>query len=110
MNNTENLLRRAALETNYGWTKLNCNAQGATPSVAEDRRIIRIGNNVNCNGEIMKNLKISENIENIMKHYEINDYILNIIDTKYEYSSELILRESVYQEFCNKIQKNINKR
>ena len=45
-----------------------------------------------------------------MKHYEINDYILNIIDTKYEYSSELILRESVYQEFCNKIQKNINKR
>ena len=110
MNNTENLLRRAALETNYGWTKLNCNAEGATQSVAEGRRIIRIGNNVNCNGEIMKNLKISENIENIMKQYEINDYVLNIIDTKYEYSSELILRESVYQEFCNRIQENINKR
>jgi hypothetical protein len=44
---TENLLIEKACSTN-GWTKF-------TNSDNQHYRIIRLGNNVNCNGELIKN-------------------------------------------------------
>lgn len=105
MNNTESLLRNAT-HTSPGWIKLNCNAKGATEKVSMGRRSIRIGNTVNCNGDIMRNYAVREYMENIMKKYNITDYMINTIETSYEFSYELSLPEHIYQEFYNAINAN----
>lgn len=98
MNCTEDILRNATHSV-PGWVKINCNARGATEKVAMTRRSIRLGNTVNCNGEIMKNYKIRDYMERIMEKYDIKKYDIQIIDNNYEYSYELTLREDIYNEF-----------
>lgn len=98
MNCTEDILRNAT-HSDPGWVKINCNARGATEKVAMTRRSIRLGNTVNCNGEIMKNYKIRDYMEGIMGKYNIKKYDIQIIDNNYEYSYELTLREDIYNEF-----------
>lgn len=68
-----------------------------TPNV--EKRVFTLGNRKNCNGEVMKNTSIKDNIENIMKKYNIDDYKINIIDNNYEFAYELIIDNNN----CNKI-------
>lgn len=102
MNCTENLLRNAT-HSIPGWMKIDCNARGATEKVAMTRRSIRVGNTVNCNGEILKNYKIRDYMEDIMRKYNISNYDIQLIDNKYEFSYELTLRQDVYDAFNNAI-------
>ena len=99
MNCTENILRNATTHSQSGWVKIDCNARGATEKVAMTRRSIRLGNTVNCNGEIMKNYKIRDYMEEIMKKYNVLNYDIQIIDNNYEFSYELTLREDIYNQF-----------
>jgi len=79
----------------YGWTKIN------HPS---NHRVIRIGNASNCNDDsIICDLKLKQNIENVLRKYNISDesYILNEIKNKYEYSYEVKVSESSYEHLVN---------
>lgn len=94
---TENLLIEKACSSN-GWTKL-------TDSNNQHYRIIRIGNSVNCNGELIKNLHIKTTLENVMKKYNIEKYEINEIETEYEFSYQLQLDNENYQKFLQEISK-----
>lgn len=101
-NEVEDIIANKCLSSN-GWTKLSCNAKGGSDLITKPRRVIRIGNCVNCNGDIMKNLKTGKQMELVMEKYNIRDYNITTIDTKYEYSYELDISENTYEELVNKI-------
>lgn len=92
---TENLLIEKACSTN-GWTKL-------TDSNNQHYRIIRIGNNVNCNGELIKNLHIKSTLENVMKKYNIEKYQINEVETEFEFSYQLQLDNENYEKFLQEV-------
>lgn len=92
---TENLLIEKACSAN-GWTKL-------TDSNNHHYRIIRLGNNVNCNGELIKNLYIKKTFEEVMKKYNIDKYNIEEIETEYEFSYQLQLDTENYEKFLQEI-------
>lgn len=90
----ERLLRNSA-ETFNGWTKLNGN-----------ERVIKIGNRRNCNDDgIIRDLTIKKKMMDILNKYSINveDYRINEINTKFESSFELIIKEETYKSFSNSL-------
>ena len=88
MNCTENLLRRRAVESTHGWTKSNVNGKGG--------RVIALGNNVNCNGEVMENKKIKGDLLNFLEKYKVYNFQINRIETVYTRGYELIIDEEEY--------------
>lgn len=81
--------------TPHGWTKTN---------EPIGYRVIKIGNIRNCNDDgIIKNLWLNKNISDVLNKYEINDYIMNEINTNSEYSIELKLSENIYIKLINKM-------
>tara|TARA_Y100000992_G_C21264759_1_gene493352 strand:+ start:80 stop:406 length:327 start_codon:yes stop_codon:yes gene_type:complete len=98
---TENLLIEKARSTN-GWTKL-------TDSNNQHYRTIRLGNNVNCNGELIKNLYIKNTLEEVMKKYNIDKYDINEVDTEFEFSYQLQLDNENYEKFIQEINKKQEK-
>jgi len=96
---TESLFINAFKATN-GWSKLN-DASDMNNQI--QYRCIRLGNQSNCNGEIIKNIFIKKQIEYILTKHEITDYVINEIDNDYEYSFQLKLTESVYQVLKKKM-------
>jgi hypothetical protein len=96
MSRIESLMRVRA-STRDGWTKI---------MQPYNHRVIRIGNALNCNDDtIICDMKLKHNIEEVLNQYEINndDYTINEIKTKYEYSCELTLKESAYANLIGKI-------
>ena len=94
MPHIESIMLNSA-HTTHGWTKTN------EPS---GFRVIKIGNTRNCNDDgIIKNLWLNKNIIEVLNKYEINDYIMNEINTNSEYSIELKLSENIYTELINKM-------
>lgn len=90
MSHIESLLK-VNIEKHFGWQKLN-----------EDKRVIRIGNQKNCNDDnLICNPEIKNKIEEILKKNNIDDYILNNIVTEWEFSYELILSEEQYNNLKN---------
>jgi hypothetical protein len=88
---TETIMRNRT-ETYDGWTKGN------------GKRIIRLGNAINCNGDgIFKNYKIKEDMTGVLKKYEIDDFELREISNENEHSYELKLPEDIYEHFKNKM-------
>ena len=105
MNCTESLLRNA-FETEVGWRKCICNARGASSDrISKNRHSIRVGNTINCNGDLLENRHIQTFLEEVMEKYNISDYMNNTIHTSYEHSYELIVPEDEY----NKLKKNLLK-
>ena len=96
MDNTKDILYRAAIKNN-GWLK---------PSY--DKRTIKIGNKVNCNGEVLKNDNTKKFLINIMKKLDINEYDIETIDNEFEYSYQLYINEKSFQELKEKIDKKEN--
>lgn len=88
MNCTENLLRRRALDSTHGWTKTNVDGKHG--------RVIALGNNVNCNGEVMENMKIKDDLLNFLEKYKVDNYEINRIETDYTRGYELIINEDEY--------------
>ena len=88
---TESLMRNRT-ETYNGWTK------------GDGKRIIRVGNTINCNGDgVFKNYKIKEDMTEVLKKYDIDDFELREISNENEHSYELQLPEDIYEHFKNKL-------
>jgi hypothetical protein len=88
-------LMRNRVETLHGWTKSN------HPYAC---RSIKIGNVRNCNNDgLIKNFKIKANIVEVLNKYKINDYLLTEIDTEFEHSYDLKLKEEIYYSLKNKL-------
>ena len=95
---TSEILLKNKANLNLGWTKCD------EPFIG---RVIRIGNQKNCNDDsLIVCHYIKNDIEKIFKKYSINDYILNEIKTNYEFSYEIRLKEDVYETFKNDLNNN----
>ena len=57
-------------------------------------RVFKISHTKNCNDEVLRNMHIQEFLENMMKKYNIADYIIQPVDNKNEYGFELILNNT----------------
>ena len=89
---TESLMRNSA-ELDR-WTKIN------------NIRCIRLGNINNCNEDgIIKNYNIKDNMNEILKKYDISDYKMHEISNNYEHSYELQLKEEIYAKLKNSLLK-----
>ena len=82
-------------EKEEGWNKImdkdmNC-------------RYICVGNQKNCNDELLKNASTYDTIKQILDEYNISEKSINIIDNTDEYSVELILEENEYIKLINKL-------
>ncbi len=67
-------------------------------------RYICVGNQRNCNDELLRNSSTYDIIKQILNEYDISEKDINIIDNKDEYSVELILEEAEYSKLINKLQ------
>ena len=67
-------------------------------------RYICVGNQKNCNDEILRNSSTYDTIKQILDEYNISEKNINIIDNNDEYSVELILEEAEYNKLINKLQ------
>ena len=94
MNTTESILRNK-VQSKFGWNKTE------TPKLG---RTIKIGNERNCNDDgIVPNPTIKNDIEEVMKKYDIESYLLDKIHTQFEFSYQIFLSEEVYQNFSEKL-------
>ena len=66
-------------------------------------RVIRIGNEVNCNGEIIKNFTIKDEIIKFLKKYNIEDYLIRDIDDEIEFSYQLEISNDNYERLIENI-------
>lgn len=96
---TENILINS-FNKEKGWTIVN---DASDINNQQRYRCIRVGNQTNCNGEIIKNLFIRKTFEKILEKYNITNYIIDEIDTEYEFSYQLKLTEDVYNDFKKKM-------
>jgi|SaaInlV_165m_DNA_3_1040750.scaffolds.fasta_scaffold157904_1 hypothetical protein len=88
----ESLMENKAI-TNIGWIKDD-----------NDNRIIRIGNVMNCNNDgLICDKSIKQKMINLMNKFNIINYEIENIHTKYEYSFELRIKEKDYISFVNKL-------
>ena len=94
MNTTESILRNK-VQSELGWNKTELPKQGRT---------IKIGNERNCNDDgIVPNPTIKNDIEEVMKKYDIDSYHLDKIHTQFEFSYQIFLTEKDYQTFSEKL-------
>lgn len=76
--------------------------------ILEDKsRAIRIGNKKNCNDDgLIPCTHIKYDIEKIFKKFNIDDYIINEINTNDEFSYQILLNENIYELFKNRLNDN----
>lgn len=67
-------------------------------------RVIRIGNEVNCNGEIIKNFTIKDEIIKFLNKYNIEEYLIRDIDDKFEFSYQLEISNDNYEKLIENIE------
>jgi len=61
-----------------------------------EKRAFKLAHRVNCNGEVVKNTFIKDQLETIMKKMNIQDYNIEKVDTSYEFGYELTIDEKNY--------------
>ena len=89
------VLFKIRADSEHGWTKTN---------KPESGRIIRIGNQKNCNDDgLFCNKKTKGQIEETLKKFEIDDFNIENFHNEFEYSYELFLKEDVYQIFKKRL-------
>ena len=103
-NHIENILLNAYNDKTNGWIKKHITEN---TNNCKHYRSIRIGNHINCNGEVIKDLTTYDTVLNILNKYEVNiqSEQLKKIETKYEYSVELLLDEKQYEKLILCLQK-----
>lgn len=93
----ERILTNRATENQYGWMK-------TTYPDNSIMRTIRVGNRKNCNGDgLFCDHTIKKNMELTMEKYGINNYRLNHIHTKNEFSYEISMLEDEYSKFISNL-------
>mgnify|MGYP001225265087 CR=1 FL=1 len=92
----ESLMRNSA-GTFYGWTK-------TTTENNKVLRSIKIGTQKSCNDDgLICDHTTESKIKNIFNKYNIDDYDIINIHTKYVFASEILLKEDVYNNLINKL-------
>ena len=86
----EQLFLNSYTDNLTGWNKVTLN-DGCNNLI--QYRSIRIGTQMNCNGDIMKDPNTIENIQQILQKHNIEIGLLNQIDNNIEFSVELCLTE-----------------
>ena len=82
-------------EKKEGWNKIT--------DTDMNYRYICVGNQKNCNDELLRNSSTYDTIKQILDEYNISEKNINIIDNTDEYSVELILVENEYSKLINKL-------
>ena len=99
----ERLMVRSHDERENGWSKttnaLDTNNQ-------KIYRSIKIGNVMNCNGEIIRDHTTYGQIKNILEKYNIQPDELKQIEEKTEHAVELRLEEDKYKNLISSIKSN----
>tara|TARA_B100001287_G_scaffold275576_1_gene283550 strand:- start:3951 stop:4250 length:300 start_codon:yes stop_codon:yes gene_type:complete len=91
----ESLMRNSAI-THNGWTK--------TFISDNSYRVIRIGSQINCNGDgLICDPSTCEKIRQILDKYNVVNYEIKNIHNESEYSTQILMKEDVYNEFIKKI-------
>ena len=90
LSNCENIIKNK-LFSESGWDKVNGN------------RVIAIGNMVNCNGEILYDVTINKDLESIATKYNLKNYKIYPISTKYMKASVLSLDDENYDKLKSHI-------
>ena len=92
----ENIMKnRASIESGWKQTILN-----------DDKiiRSIRIGSQTNCNGdELICDETTYDKMKDILEKYNITKFVIQNIRNNFEYSTEIQLDESEYEEFIEKL-------
>ncbi len=97
-NRIESLMRNSA-STHNGWSKLSISNE-----VTEHFRHITIGNSLNCNEDgLICDHTIENKIKEIMNKYNVNNYKLRKIHTKYIFATEVIVNEDTYNMLVSKL-------
>ena len=63
-----------------------------------DKRAFKLTHRLNCNGEVLKNTHIKEQLETILEKMNIQDYNIETVDNQYEFGYELIVNEIIYRK------------
>lgn len=67
-------------------------------------RTMRIGSIMNCNEDhLICDHTTEDKIKDVMKKYNIEEFVLNNIHNQFEYSTEIVLTEDVYTTFINNL-------
>lgn len=99
----ERLMVRSHDERENGWNKTT---NALDPKNQKIYRSIKIGNVMNCNGEIIRDHTTYGQIKNILEKYNIQPDELKQIEEKTEHAVELRLQEEKYQNLINSIKSN----
>lgn len=95
-NRTESMMINRIRDFDFGWVKVN-----------DSHREFRIGVESNCNGELSKNFinheTTKQEIINFFKKINIDNYVLNTIDTQFEFSNQIRLDNNEYENLSKQI-------
>ena len=96
----EQLFLNSYTDNLTGWNKVIVNDGCNNPI---QYRSIRIGTQMNCNGDIIKDPTTIENIQQILQKHNIEIGLLNQIDNNIEFSVELCLIEKEYNKLIDSL-------
>lgn len=99
----EQLMVRSHDERENGWCKTT---NAFDPKNQKIYRSIKIGNVMNCNGEIIRDHTTYGQIKSILDKYNIEADELKQIEEKMEHAVELKLEENKYKNLISSIKSN----
>lgn len=99
----ERLMVRSHDERENGWCKTT---NALDPNNQKIYRTIKIGNVMNCNGEIVRDHTTYGQIKTILNKYNIEAEELKQIEEKTEHAVELKLQEEKYNMLITSIKSN----
>jgi hypothetical protein len=99
----ERLMVRSHDERENGWCKTT---NAFDPKNQKIYRSIKIGNVMNCNGEIIRDHTTYGQIKSILDKYNIEADELKQIEEKMEHAVELKLEENKYKNLISSIKSN----
>lgn len=99
----ERLMVRSHDERENGWCKTT---NAIDPNNQKIYRTIKIGNVMNCNGEIVRDHTTYGQIKTILNKYNIEAEELKQIEEKTEHAVELKLQEEKYNMLITSIKSN----
>jgi hypothetical protein len=102
-NHIERLMVRSHDERENGWCKTT---NAFDPKNQKIYRSIKIGNVMNCNGEIIRDHTTYGQIKSILDKYNIEADELKQIEEKMEHAVELKLEENKYKNLISSIKSN----
>ena len=74
------------------------------PGTHEKAMIARFGNRMNCNGEVIRNNNIKNQLEEFVRKYNIGEYHIAEIEENKQHSYQIEIPETHYSQMRENIQ------